>query len=145
MTEELAERLAFVVGSMNRRLRPSADALTHISVSTLASIERLGEVRPGDLARVEGMAAPGMTRLLGDLEGRGLVTRSPDPIDGRSHLVRLTDAGVAAVADARRHRAAGVAAMLEAVDPADRVTVERAVAVLEAALLATTPTPARTA
>jgi DNA-binding MarR family transcriptional regulator len=145
MTEELAERLAFVVGSMNRRLRPSADALTHIAVSTLASIERLGEVRPGDLARVEGMAAPGMTRLLGDLEGRGLVSRSPDPLDGRSHLVRLTDAGGAAVAEARRHRAAGVAVMLEAVAPADRRTVEQAVAVLEAALLATTPTPARAA
>ena len=98
---DLAERLAFVAGSINRRLRPPAEALTHVALSALASIERLGAVRPGDLARIEGIAAPGMTRLVTDLEGRGLVARSADPGDGRSQLIRLTEDGVAAVAAAR--------------------------------------------
>ncbi|MBW4042411.1 MAG: MarR family transcriptional regulator [Acidobacteria bacterium] len=141
---DLAERLGFVVGSLNRRLRPPADALTHIAVSALASIDRHGEVRPGELARIEGIAAPGMTRLLGEMEARGLVARSADPGDGRSHLVRLTDAGVAAVAAARTERAEGVAAILAAVALEDRAVLERAVAVLEQALLSTTPAPART-
>jgi DNA-binding MarR family transcriptional regulator len=145
MSDELAERLAFVAGSLNRRLRPPADALTHIAVSALASVERLGAVRPGDLARAEGIAAPGMTRLIGDQEGRGLVARAADPDDGRSQLIRLTDAGVAAVAEARRARAAGVAAILAEVGQEDRADLERAVTVLEAALLAATPSPARTA
>ena len=143
-TSDLPERLAFVAGSLNRRLRPPADALTHIAVSALASIDRLGAVRPGDLARIEGIAAPGMTRLVGDLEGRGLVTRAADPDDGRSQLIRLTEAGVAAVAQARRDRAAGVAAILAEVRPEDQAALERAVTVLEAALLAATPSPART-
>jgi len=34
-----------------------------------------------------------LTRMLRDLEGRGLVTRAPDPHDARRRLVRLTDEG----------------------------------------------------
>ena len=145
MGPELAERLAFVAGSLNRRLRPPAEALTHVAVSALASIDRLGELRPGELARIEGIAAPGMTRLVAELEHRGLVARASDPDDGRSQLIRLTDAGRAAVAEARRARASGVAAILGEVAPEDHVLLERAVTVLEAALLRTTPAPARTA
>lgn len=138
---ELAERLAFVVGSLNRRLRPSAEALTHIAVSALATIDRMGGIRPGELARAEGIAAPGMARLLGELEARGLVSRTDDPDDGRSHLVRLTDEGRAAVSEARSARAAGVAAILDEVAPGDLDTLQHAVAVLEQALLRTTPLP----
>ncbi len=136
---ELAERLAFVAGSLNRRLRPPADALTHIAVSALASIDRFGEARPGELARIEGIAAPGMTRLIGELESRGLVAKTADPGDGRSQLIRLTTAGVAAVAEARAARAVGVAEILAEVGPDDRIVLERAMTVLEAALLRTTP------
>ena len=144
MTHELAERLAFVAGSINRRLRPPADALTHVAVSALASIDRLGEIRPGDLARIEGIAAPGMTRLVGDLQTRGLVTRSADPEDGRSQLIRLTPAGVAAVAEARSARALGVATILEGLSPEDHAALERSVTILERALLSSTPSRART-
>lgn len=144
MSHDLAERLAFVAGSINRRLRPPADALTHIAVSALASIDRHGEVRPGDLARIEGIAAPGMTRLVGELEGRGLVTRSADPDDGRSQLIRLTQAGVDAVAGARTDRALGMAAILEGLSTDERAALERSVTILERALLSTTPSPART-
>ena len=142
---ELAERLAFVAGSLNRRLRPPAEALTHIAVSALASIDRLGATRPGELARIEGIAAPGMTRLIGELESRGLVAKSADPDDGRSQLIRLTDAGVTAVAEARAARAVGVAGILAEVAPADREVLDRALTVLEAALLRTTPAPSRLA
>lgn len=141
--DDLAERLAFVVGSVSRRLRPPADALSHVALSALASVERLGEVRPGDLARVEGVGAPGMTRLVADLESRGLVARSPDPDDGRAHRVRLTPEGSDAVAEARRVRAAGVAALLADADDADLAALSRAVEVLERALLAQPLVPVR--
>jgi len=141
---ELAERLAFVAGSLNRRLRPPADALTHVALSALASIERSGEIRPGDLARIEGIAAPGMTRLVADLEGRGLVSRTADPDDGRSQLIRLTSDGLAAVAEGRHARATGVAAILQEVPAEELPTLERAVGLLEAALLSAAPAPSRT-
>ena len=140
---DLAERLAFVAGGLNRRLRPVGDALTHVGVSALASVQRAGAVRPGDLARIEGIAAPGTTRLIAELERRGLVSREPDPEDGRSQLIRVTPEGEAELVRARQARAAGVDAILATLDDAGLQTLEAAVGVLERALLATTPAPAR--
>lgn len=136
---DLARRLTFVVGTINRRLRPPADGLSHVAVSALSSISRAVAVRPGDLARMEGIAAPGMTRLVAELEQRGLVARSADPHDGRSTLLSLTAAGERELQEARTSRSAWVAALLDEVGPADLAAVERAVTALEAALLAATP------
>lgn len=136
---DLARRLTFVVGTINRRLRPPADGLSHVAVSALSSISRAGAVRPGDLARMEGIAAPGMTRLVADLEQRGLVERSADPHDGRSTLLSLTAAGERELQEARTSRSAWVAGLLEDVAPDDLAAVERAVTALEAALLAAAP------
>jgi DNA-binding MarR family transcriptional regulator len=143
---DLARRLAFVVGTINRRLRPPADGLSHVAVSALSTISRTGAVRPGDLARLEGIAAPGMTRLVADLEQRGLVVRTADEHDRRSTLLSLTDAGERELREARTTRSAWVADLLEEVPPADLDAVERAVTALEAALLAASPdVPSRSA
>lgn len=136
---DLARRLTFVVGTINRRLRPPADGLSHVAVSALSSISRAGTVRPGDLARTEGIAAPGMTRLVADLEQRGLLERSADPHDGRSTLLSLSAAGERELQEARTSRSAWVAGLLEEVGPDDLAAVERAVTALEAALLAAAP------
>jgi DNA-binding MarR family transcriptional regulator len=84
-----------------------------------------------------------MTRLIGDLESRGLVARSADPDDGRSQLIRLTEVGSAAVTGARAARAVGVGAILAEIAPEDLDVLGRATTVLEAALLRTTPAPHR--
>ena len=76
---DLASRLAFVVGAITRRLRSHGTALTPAALSALASIARAGSIRPGDLARAEGTGAPGVTRLLTELEQRGYVAREADP------------------------------------------------------------------
>ena len=39
------------------------------------------------------LTQPGMSRLVGRLEARGLVRRVDDPEDGRASRIRLTDAG----------------------------------------------------
>lgn len=146
MTDQLAQRLAFVVGTINRRLRPPADGLSHVAVSALSSISRAGLVRPGDLARMEGIAAPGMTRLVAELEHRGLVERRGDPDDRRSTLLRLTEAGEQELLAARESRAAWVRDLLDGLPEADLESVESAVTALERALLAVTPdAPARAA
>jgi DNA-binding MarR family transcriptional regulator len=141
---DLAQRLTFVVGTINRRLRPPADGLSHIAVSALSSISRAGSIRPGDLARVEGIAAPGMTRLVADLEHRGLVERSADAHDRRSTLIRLTAAGEQELLAARESRSAWVAGLLAGLPAADLDAVEQAVAALESALFDQAPgAPAR--
>jgi DNA-binding MarR family transcriptional regulator len=141
---DLAERLAFVVGTIARRLRSHGTVLSPAALSALASIARAGTVRPGDLARLEGTGAPGVTRLLTELEQRGYVEREADPDDRRSVLVRTTPAGDAAILAARRARAAGIAELLEACDEADLPALEQAVGALERALLATAPDGRRT-
>jgi DNA-binding MarR family transcriptional regulator len=109
---EVATRLAVVVGRINRRIRP-ANGLSHGLVSALASIVNRGPLRPGDLARLESVAAPTMTRIIADLENRGLVVRSSDPVDGRAFFIEATPSGTEAVLQARAQRAAMVAQLLE--------------------------------
>ena len=134
---DLADRLAFVVGSVNRRLRPPAEGLTHVGISALASIARAGSIRSGDLARIEGIAAPGMTRLISDLEARRLIVRTADPDDGRSQLIVVTDEGHAALMRARQERSSAVAELLTGTGEAELAALVTAVGALESALLRT--------
>lgn len=46
-----------------------------------------------DLSELTGQHAAGISRLLQELDRRGLTTRSPDPLDMRRRLVTLTPAG----------------------------------------------------
>src|SRR6195952_2822095 len=99
--DEVAERLTLVISRLSRRIRPVGDELSHGLLSALSSVRTSGPTRPSDLARLEHVAAPTMTRIVADLENRGLVERAADPVDGRSFLLRATEAGLSAVADAR--------------------------------------------
>jgi DNA-binding MarR family transcriptional regulator len=55
-----------------------------------------GPRTPGELAELERIAPPSMTKTVNCLEEKGLVSREDHPTDGRSKLVVLTDAGRAA-------------------------------------------------
>jgi DNA-binding MarR family transcriptional regulator len=113
---EIAARLALSVGRLNRRIRATSDTLTPGQISALSTIVRCGPIRPGDLARVERVAAPTITRLLADLEAKQLVTRTADPDDGRSFFVGSTDAGAEAILRARTERAEHVLELFEELD-----------------------------
>ena len=80
-----------------RRLRQEAAAeatgLTPTSTAALATIERHGPLTPSELAELERVKRPTVTRTLGCLEREGLIERTPDPADGRSALVSVNAAG----------------------------------------------------
>ncbi|UJP11263.1 MarR family transcriptional regulator [Microbacterium sp. KUDC0406] len=59
----------------------------------LSLLEDSPAQRVGALAVAARTTQPGMTRLIGDLERAGLVTRAPDPEDSRATLVAITDEG----------------------------------------------------
>ena len=65
-------------------------------MSALATIQREGPLRPGDLSRIEVVTKPTMTRILTELEQRGFIAREADPRDGRAFMVSATDEGIAA-------------------------------------------------
>ena len=69
-------------------------ALTRGEFDLLSALRRADEPRsPGDLRTVSLASGPAITKRLKALEQRGLVVRSPNPVDGRGAFIRLTDDG----------------------------------------------------
>src|SRR5437870_2976050 len=87
---EVATRLRLAIGRIGRRMRTDGGiGPTPSQVSALATIEKFGTLRIGDLAWRESVTAPTMTRVVASLEQQGLIERASDPDDGRSSLVAL--------------------------------------------------------
>jgi DNA-binding MarR family transcriptional regulator len=131
--DDVPGRLALAIGRLNRRIRSSTGGLSHGQLSALSTIVRRGPLRPSELAAIEVVAAPTITRVISDLEGRGLVAREPDPDVGRSFFVSATDAGVALLLEARTDRARAVSAVLADLTPAQRRQIAAALPALEEA------------
>jgi DNA-binding MarR family transcriptional regulator len=129
---EAAARLRAVVARLSRTLRQqSIGELTLSLWSALASVEQDGPMRIGELAERERVSAPTATRLVAALEERGLVTREVGEDDRRASFVRVTTAGVEALAATRRARTAVLATRLAALDGRDLARLLDALPVLE--------------
>jgi DNA-binding MarR family transcriptional regulator len=77
-------------------------------------------IRLSELNRHVLLSQPALSRLVDRLAERGLVGRQPDPADGRSVLLSLTDAGRAVQRRVGRRHARSVArAMTAGLDPGE--------------------------
>ncbi|WP_426625467.1 MarR family winged helix-turn-helix transcriptional regulator [Leifsonia sp. McL0607] len=139
--DDVPGRLALAVGRLNRRIRSSPGGLSHGQLSALSTIVRKGPLRPSEIAAIEVVAAPTITRVVSDLEVRGLVERTPDPDDGRSFFVSGTQAGTDLLLTALSDRARAVAAILAELTPEEVEALRRALPVLEQAAHIARPTP----
>lgn len=128
---EIAARLAAAVGRINRRARTDSAALGYGIVSALATIQREGPLRPGDLSRIEVVTKPTMTRILTELEQRGFIEREADPRDGRAFMVSATPEGIAAVERARSDRTGIVAELIADLPEPDVDAIAAALDALE--------------
>ena len=82
-------------------------------------------IRIRELNRHVLLSQPALSRLVDRLAERGFVERRPDPADGRSTLLSLTEAGLAAQRQIGRRHARGVArAMTAGLDPAELKQLE---------------------
>lgn len=140
--DDVAGRLALAAGRLNRRIRSATGGLSHGQLSALSTIVRTGPLRPSEVATVENVAAPTVTRLVSELEARGLVERTPDPDDGRSFFVSGTDAGIELLLEARSDRARAVARILDGLDPEQVDALRAALPALEQAASIARPDPA---
>ncbi len=87
-------RLRVAIARLSRRLRRHELAgLTPTQLSALATVERAGPLRLGDLAAAEGIAPSTLTRLVTALEERGYVKRDPVPGDARASTLVIAPAG----------------------------------------------------
>lgn len=128
---EVAARLAAAVGRINRRARTDSASLGYGIVSALATIQREGPLRPGDLSRIEVVTKPTMTRILTELEQRGFIEREADPRDGRAFMVSATNEGIAAVERARSDRTGIVAELIAELGESDVTAIAGALDALE--------------
>jgi DNA-binding MarR family transcriptional regulator len=130
--EELASRLRVAVTRLNRKLRQQALAgLSPAQASALASINRLDHPTLGELAAVEQVQPPTVTRLVTSLEGAGLVVRETDGIDRRVVRVRITAEGRRTLERIRKLKNAFLTRRLAALDPADQALAEALTTLLE--------------
>lgn len=88
---------------LSRRLRQERplDALTPSQVAVLATLVRQGPSTPGQIAEGERIKPPSVTRILASLEDEGLITREPDPQDGRQVIINLTERAQTRIAASR--------------------------------------------
>jgi DNA-binding MarR family transcriptional regulator len=132
---ELASRLRHAIARSARRLRQEAGTdLSPTLTAALSTIERFGPLTPTELAARERVQRPTVTRVACRLEEQGLVSRAPDPADGRSALITVTPAGRDVLEAIRTRKDAFLTERLEALGPEDRATLERAAALLEGML-----------
>lgn len=131
---EVAGRLSLALGALNRRIRAANTDLSVGLVSTLATIVDHDDLRPSDVARIEQVAAPSATRMIADLERRGLVVRETHPDDRRAVLLRATPEGAEALASGRRERAERMLGLLDGAADIDVAKLELVIEVLEGLL-----------
>ena len=94
----------------------------------LGRLSREGTSSIGALATAERVRPQSMAQTVADLEAAGLISRRPDPADGRRTLVELTDEGRRTLAEDRRDREGWLArAIASELNGTERRQLERAV------------------
>jgi DNA-binding MarR family transcriptional regulator len=129
---ELASRLRLVITRTARRLRQQSDPrLSPTQAAALATIERAGPLTPSELARIERVQRPTISRVTARLGRAGLLERLPDELDGRGARLRVTPEGRRTLRALRNRKTAYLAERLERLDPEDRAVLGRASGLLE--------------
>lgn len=127
-----AESLFVSTVRLARRLRQVADArLTPSQHSVMMSIRRHGPLTLGELAEIERVAQPTISRVVAKLEGDGLVERLPDANDGRVVRVVATVDGAELLEAARSRKVAWIDGRLAQLDPEERELLLAALPALE--------------
>lgn len=129
---QLAVLLRDAITRLNRRVRqtrPVGD-LTATQLSALTSLDLAGAMTPRELADAERVQPPTMTKIIGKLEDRGLVERSPHPTDRRQVILAATPEGRAMLARFERAREEWLASRLAELTSDERELLRQAAEIL---------------
>jgi len=131
-TAELAGRLRLTVTRLARQLRQTSDSdLSPTQSAVLATLAGHGPVTLGELAELERVASPTITKVIALLHDRGLVDKITDPADRRFVRVQLTAEGGALVERTRARKTAWLARQLQDLSPQELQRLAAATEVLE--------------
>ena len=100
-------------------------------LSVLSILVSSGPRTVTDLARLERVRQPTMSRLIRTLERYGMVLREPHATDRRAALVQATSVGRAVMRHGRERRVGTLADLLEILTPPEREALDRAAELIE--------------
>jgi DNA-binding MarR family transcriptional regulator len=114
---EALYRTVRAVGKAARRAE-AVDGMGPSQIAVLGYLERSGPLSIADLAALERVSHPTMSRLVSGLERNGLVAKTKSSTDARSRMVAVTDLGQRKRADAIVVRRELVEALARRLSPA---------------------------
>ena len=115
---------------ISRRVRfESTQIVAPHQLSVMARLDDRA-LTPRELAGIERVSPPSMTRTVAALVERGLVTRQDDPLDGRQVFISLTPEGLLLLRETRRRRDAWMASRLKGITTEEREVLVKATAIL---------------
>jgi len=100
-------------------------------LSALSVLVFAGPMRLTELARIEQVKPPTMTKIVAGLETAGLVKRDGDADDARAVRIEATARGRTLLQKGRRRRVDRLASALERLDSAELEILARAAAIIE--------------
>ena len=106
----IQDRMRHIVRDKDRNLSP-------VQILILRTLFETGEIPQHDLVGRLSRDKSQITRLLKDLEGKGMILRSQSRSDRRVHLVRAADHVRATIETFAAHEQALIAAMLDGATP----------------------------
>src|SRR5712691_651944 len=126
---EIANRLRPVLLKLNRELRQEIHSLgvTGGQVSLLIQIKYHPGIGIRELAALERISVPGMSKFVTRLEEAGLVERAPVEGDQRRVGLTLTAAGQKVLRSVKSKRTAWLSARLRDLDPEELEAIDAAI------------------
>jgi DNA-binding MarR family transcriptional regulator len=130
---ELASQLRPALLRLTRLVRNQRVdmSVTLTQLSAMATLRKSGPMSAGELAACERVQPPSMTKVLANLEERGLVRREVHPTDRRQAVIDITPAGEELLDSERRSRDAWLTKQLATLSAEDRALVQRVIPILE--------------
>lgn len=127
---QVATDLRLACMRISRRVRfESSDVLAPHQFSALVRLEEAPRT-PRELAAIEKVSAPSMTRTVNGLVERGLVARAGDPTDGRQVILSLTPEAIALLRSVRRQRDQWMFVRVKALTPQEQEILRQASVIL---------------
>src|SRR3954452_20533880 len=129
----VANRLRPVLLKLNRHLRREIHSLgvTGGQASLLFTIQRRPGIGVRELAALERMSAPGMSKYVGRLEAERLITREPSGEDRRRIGLRVSAEGERVLRSVKSRRTAWLATRLKELSAEELEAVDSAIGPLQ--------------
>lgn len=106
-------------------------SVTLTQISAMGTLAKRGSMSAGELAACEKVQPPSMTKVLANLEERGLVRRDVHPTDKRQAVLSVTPQGLELLESERRSRDAWLSQRLAQLTPDERSLLRSVVPVLD--------------